>query len=72
MKNFNLFYKVNRSSSVLSLSRMVIAFFMYFKQNSPLRSFEGSVDAKLHNQMREKVFKELENFSGRRKVQIRV
>ena len=27
-----------------------------------------TVDAKLHNQMREKVLKELENFEGRRKV----
>ena len=29
-----------------------------------------TVDAKLHNQMREKVLKELENFEGRRKVGI--
>ena len=29
-----------------------------------------TVDAKLHNQMREKVLEELENFEGRRKVGI--
>ena len=29
-----------------------------------------TVDAKLHNQMREKVLKELENFKARRKVGI--